>query len=62
MEVNVLKKNFMNITLLLIIILVIIIIFITIKMQIIIKSHENLIYKGISINKIDVSLLNREAV
>jgi vancomycin resistance protein YoaR len=61
MEVNVLKKKFMNITLLLIIILVIIITFITIKMQIIIKSHENLIYKGISINKIDVSLLNREA-
>lgn len=60
MEVEGLKKKFMGITFLLITILVIVIIFILIKMQIIIRDHENFIYKGISINKIDVSHLSKE--
>lgn len=60
MEVKVLKKKFISITSLLVMVLAIIIAFIVIKVQVIVKSHENLIYKGISINKIDVSLLSRE--
>ncbi len=60
MEVNGLKKKFMKITFLLLTILFIVSSFILIKVQIIIRNHENLIYKGISINKIDVSLLSKE--
>jgi len=58
--VNGLKKKFMRITFLLLTILFIVSSFILIKVQIIIRNHENLIYKGISINKIDVSLLSKE--
>lgn len=60
MEVEDLKKKFKGISILLIILLVIISIFILMKMQITIRNHENLIYKGVSINKIDVSLLSKE--
>jgi len=60
MEVKDLKKKFKGISIILIILLVIIIIFILMKMQITIRNHENLIYKGVSINKIDVSLLSKE--
>lgn len=60
MEVNGLKKKFMRITFLLLTMLFIVSSFILIKVQIIIRNHENLIYKGISINKIDVSLLSKE--
>lgn len=54
------KKKFIRITGLLAIVLVIIVTFILIRLQVIVKEHKNLIYKGISINRIDVSLLNRE--
>jgi len=60
MEVNGLKKKFMRITFLLLTMLFIVSSFILIKVQTIIRNHENLIYKGISINKIDVSLLSKE--
>ncbi len=60
MEVKILKKKYIGINSLLVMILFIIITFILTNMKIIIREYENLIYKGISINKVDVSHLNRE--
>jgi vancomycin resistance protein YoaR len=60
MEVKILKKKYIGINLILVMILFIVITFILANMRIVIRGYENLIYKGISINKVDVSHLNRE--
>jgi vancomycin resistance protein YoaR len=60
MEVKILKKKYIGINSILVMILFIIITFILANMRIAIRGYENLIYKGISINKVDVSHLNRE--
>ncbi len=54
------KKSFIISAIILIGILVSIMIFIILKVHRIVDVHDELIYKGISINEIDVSLLNRE--
>lgn len=54
------KKNFLITVSILMTILISIIIFIIFKIHMVVTEHDNLIYKGISINEIDVSLLNKE--
>lgn len=54
------KKNFLIAVSILMGILFSIIIFIIFEIHMVVTEHDNLIYKGISINEIDVSLLNKE--
>ena len=54
------KKKFLITVSILMTILISIIIFIIFKRHMVVTEHDNLIYKGISINEIDVSLLNKE--
>ncbi len=54
------KKKFIIATTILTSILLIIGIFIVVKIHIVVREHNELIYRGISINEIDVSLLNKD--
>lgn len=54
------KKRFTILISILISILIVIILFILFKIYMLVESYEDIIYKGISINEIDVSLLNKE--
>lgn len=60
MEVRALKKFFIIATAILTSVLLILVMFIVIKIHMVVKNHDELIYRGISIDEIDVSLLSKD--